>query len=303
MPAALLLALTIQSAQAVIPPERPLCIAHRGFGVGLGTDPAHPDALRENSWPSLARALDVGADGVEFDLLHTADQVAVLIHDPTLTERPQLFPGAKEAGVTARLSELGWADLERWASSSGQPPLDRLDEVLAKLATHESQPGGGAWVLAELKDEPNPTTIGLLAQHARAFPSRVVLLSFCEPCLDRARELLIRGHGDVSIPVVLLDVDARRRAVYTRYDGLEVPVDPLWLVDGEHPGDPRHADIPLPKNFLVGVWPRLGLEDTAFLVRDGIGRYLRGEPAAVHFITTDRPDRCARLRDKLLSER
>jgi glycerophosphoryl diester phosphodiesterase len=51
----------------------PQLIAHRGV----------PRELPENTLPGFARALELGADGIELDVHATADGVVVVHHDPT----------------------------------------------------------------------------------------------------------------------------------------------------------------------------------------------------------------------------
>lgn len=53
---------------------RPLAVAHRG----------DPYRFRENTLPSVAAAIQAGADAVEVDVQLTRDGVPVLLHDPTL---------------------------------------------------------------------------------------------------------------------------------------------------------------------------------------------------------------------------
>jgi len=53
---------------------RPLVLAHRGSRL----------RAPENTLEAFALALDEGADGLEFDVRRTADDCAVVLHDPTL---------------------------------------------------------------------------------------------------------------------------------------------------------------------------------------------------------------------------
>lgn len=107
----------------------PLVIGHRG---------ARRLAV-ENTLESLRIALDLGADGVEFDVQRTADGELVLFHDDDLqrlANRPQ--------AVTA----LTWRELRAMPLGDGLLQTQRVahfDEVLELLA------GRGAHVNAELK--------------------------------------------------------------------------------------------------------------------------------------------------------
>ncbi len=53
---------------------RPLKIAHRGASA----------LAPENTLAAFRRAVDDGADGIEFDVRLARDGVAVVFHDPTL---------------------------------------------------------------------------------------------------------------------------------------------------------------------------------------------------------------------------
>jgi len=70
----------------------PLIIAHRGSS---GVAP-------ENTLAAFGRAIEDGADGIEFDLRLARDKVPVVIHDATLQ---------RLAGVTKRVSSLTSAEL------------------------------------------------------------------------------------------------------------------------------------------------------------------------------------------------
>jgi glycerophosphoryl diester phosphodiesterase len=117
----------------------PLVIGHRG---------ARRLAV-ENTLESLRIALDLGADGVEFDVQMTADGELVLFHDDDLTRlanRPQ--------AVTA----LTWRELRAMPLGDGQLQPQRVahfDEAVELLA------GRGAHVNAELKVNSHDASGGL----------------------------------------------------------------------------------------------------------------------------------------------
>ncbi len=151
----------------------PLVIGHRG---------ARRLAV-ENTLESLRIALDLGADGVEFDVQQTADGELVLFHDDDL-QRLANRPGA--------VTELPWSDLRKMTLGDGQLQTQRvahLDEVLElfegrkvhvnaelKVNGHDSSGGlhladafvrrmervrGGDWLISSFNEAP-------LAQVARA---------------------------------------------------------------------------------------------------------------------------------------
>ncbi len=77
----------------------PLIIAHRGASA----------VAPENTLAAFREALDVGADGVEFDVRLSKDGVPVVIHDETLL---------RTAGIDARVDELTAEQLSRLDAGS-----------------------------------------------------------------------------------------------------------------------------------------------------------------------------------------
>ncbi|MFN2354166.1 MAG: glycerophosphodiester phosphodiesterase [Desulfopila sp.] len=72
----------------------------------------------ENTMPAFARALEVGADGIETDVSVTADGELILVHDTTFnrtTNVARLFPGRQHNGLhTFRLAEIQHLDAGSW---------------------------------------------------------------------------------------------------------------------------------------------------------------------------------------------
>jgi len=62
---------------------RPFVIGHRGFGENLGENPDKPI---ENTIASVRRAFKEGASIVEVDVVMTADNKAVVLHDDFLDD-------------------------------------------------------------------------------------------------------------------------------------------------------------------------------------------------------------------------
>jgi glycerophosphoryl diester phosphodiesterase len=73
----------------------PLIVGHRGAS----------SVAPENTLAALARALEDGADGVEFDVRLARDGVPVVIHDATL-RRTALRPGRVDAHTSAELKKI-----------------------------------------------------------------------------------------------------------------------------------------------------------------------------------------------------
>src|SRR5215510_13684381 len=99
-------------------PERVIAIGHRGAA-------AH---MPENTMPSFEKALELGADALEFDVALTKDGVPVVIHDDTL-DRTTDGRGPVEDSTYEEVARL---DAGSWKAVPTHVPT--LDEVLAGLA-------------------------------------------------------------------------------------------------------------------------------------------------------------------------
>lgn len=104
------------------PPPLPPVIGHRG---ARGHAP-------ENTLAGLARARELGALWVEFDVKLTADGVPILMHDDTLKRTTD-----GRGDVAARsLAEIRALDAGRWFSASfAGEGVPTLDEAMAFLAS------------------------------------------------------------------------------------------------------------------------------------------------------------------------
>jgi glycerophosphoryl diester phosphodiesterase len=110
---------------------RPLIIAHRGASA----------AAPENTLAAFRKAIDEGAEGVEFDVRLARDGVPVVVHDATLNRT-----GRMNAAVTDLTSkELSKIDVGSWFDTTGRtnggsgyateriPTLARTLEFLAEF--------------------------------------------------------------------------------------------------------------------------------------------------------------------------
>lgn len=108
--------------------QTPLRIAHRG------APKEHP----ENTLPSFARALELGADAIELDVHVTCDRVVVVHHDPVPRAR------ATDRSLAGReIADLTFEQLQTFQVSP-TATIPRLSDVLALV-------GNAAFVYVELK--------------------------------------------------------------------------------------------------------------------------------------------------------
>lgn len=115
----------------------PLIIGHRGASA----------AAPENTLAAFRRAIDDGADGIEFDVRLARDGVPVVIHDATLKRTGRIK--AAVSGLTSK--ELEKIDVGSWFDIAGQPdgyPSERVPTLAKTLA---SLAGFGGPVFIELK--------------------------------------------------------------------------------------------------------------------------------------------------------
>ncbi|CAA9312721.1 MAG: Glycerophosphoryl diester phosphodiesterase [uncultured Gemmatimonadaceae bacterium] len=130
-------------------PAPPEIVAHRGT----------PRERTENTLRSFARALELGADGVELDVHATRDGVAVVHHDPV--PRAVRADGRAEPRPIAALTAREVAAL-RFPDGDGIPTLDALLDLLGARATAYVELKGrdcDAAVLATLARHPTPAAV------------------------------------------------------------------------------------------------------------------------------------------------
>ncbi|HMV51450.1 MAG TPA: glycerophosphodiester phosphodiesterase [Blastocatellia bacterium] len=93
---------------------RPLVLAHRGVAV------RHP----ENTMKAFQAALEVGADGIEFDVFQIADGTVVVFHD----ENTQRL-----TGENCNIVEMTWDEVSK-LRVNGTERIPLLEEVLAEYS-------------------------------------------------------------------------------------------------------------------------------------------------------------------------
>ena len=164
-------------------PGPPWILGHRGS----------PREAPENTLVSLRRAIDLGLDGVEYDLHGCASGEPVLIHDETLDRTTD----ADGAVALLTLPELTSVDAGGWFNKrfAGEP-LPLLQEALElpgnEIGLHPQH-------MIELKD---PSLVGEVARQVREAvgPLSVRIASFRRTVCLEAR--------DLDLPTMLLGFEA-----------------------------------------------------------------------------------------------
>jgi glycerophosphoryl diester phosphodiesterase len=151
----------------------PLIIAHRGDSANAP----------ENTLAAFRLALENGADGIELDVMLSADQKLVVIHDDTLDRTSN---GIGQVGNTS-FDTLRELDAGSWFSPKFKgEPIPLLDEVFAEL-------GGKFLINVELKNYKTPNdplpelVVALIKRHGLS--DGVLLSSFNGRNLPRAKFL------------------------------------------------------------------------------------------------------------------
>jgi glycerophosphoryl diester phosphodiesterase len=111
----------MKNRNPLLDPHAKLVIAHRGNRVRLA----------ENTVASLAAAMELGADALEFDVRMTRDRVPVLMHD-ALLDRTTDGHGPLADYTLAEVRTLD-AAARGPAPSASREPIPTLEEVLDKF--------------------------------------------------------------------------------------------------------------------------------------------------------------------------
>jgi len=153
----------------------PLVVAHRGASS------THP----ENTLPSFAAALELGAPAVEFDVRLTADGVPVVMHDPDVS-RTTDGQGLVHELTAAEIATLRAGTRQEPA---GVPPLRQVLELLSGRAAAAIEikdiPGEPAYE----KDGESAVEAALAEVERTAFDGPVLVLSFNPRSIATARTI------------------------------------------------------------------------------------------------------------------
>jgi len=245
------------------PAARPV-IAHRG-------DSAH---FPENTVPSFDRAVELGADAIEFDLRVSRDGEVVIIHDPAV-DRTTNGSGAVDSFTVAELKRLDAG--ARFSPDGGQTfpfrgkglAIPTFDEMLARYASIP--------LLIEVKiPEAARQAPAVLDRHGAH--RRVLLDSTDTNALEPFRELPVLTGASLRDIVSILprtliglplgQVAYRAFCVPLWYKGIPVPVRRLAR-SGHQTGIPTH------------VWTVNDPRVAELLWRDGINGIISDDPGTM----------------------
>lgn len=98
------------------------CIAHRGDNK----------YFMENSFSALYSAIEKKSHGVEFDIVHTQDNVALVMHDDTLIRLAKSKEGFS-CDLTSKISSLAYNDIKENCILQNDEEIPTLKEFLSIL--------------------------------------------------------------------------------------------------------------------------------------------------------------------------
>ncbi|MGQ9646542.1 MAG: glycerophosphodiester phosphodiesterase [Thermodesulfobacteriota bacterium] len=158
--------------------KKPLIIAHRGVS-GLA---------RENTIESFHKAIEIGADMIEFDVRRTKDQTLIVHHDELFGGRP--------------MKELNFGEISRMATSEGFS-VPTFEEVLTCTS-------GKIKLDVEIKEEGyEEEVVELLSRYFKK--DQFVMTSFCDPSIKRIKE----NHPDIQAGLIL-GISKPKHSIRTR---------------------------------------------------------------------------------------
>jgi glycerophosphoryl diester phosphodiesterase len=141
----------------------------------------------ENTIPSFERALEVGADALEFDVHATRDGVLVVSHDPD---------GARMAGVGRKFRDATWDDVRGWDAGHG-------------FVVSRERPFVGKGI-----------RIPTFEQMLEHFPGVRFNVDLKAPCADAAVELLRRHKAEERVCLASFQAATLRRVRALGYAGM-----------------------------------------------------------------------------------
>ncbi len=230
---------------------KPLCLAHR----------AEHSKNAENSLEGMGEAIALGADGVELDLRHTSDGIALGLHDFVLWR----VANSKAGRVCPKwkpISSLSFAAIRENCELKNSQKIPSLKEIF-QLAQDSK-----IFVLLQFKDDPSPETLQLIKSY---------------PLVDKLR---IHSHWDSTLD---------RFEEFSRQSHLNVKtlkISKYW----PRFSSTRGNDIWWPLKWLLSSKSELRNRETGLFLVDTSEQLATAVQLNVDYITTDAPQLCEELK-------
>ncbi len=241
--------------EKTLTPKRPLIIAHRGASA----------LAPENTLAAFQLALDLGADGIELDVMLTVDGQLAVIHDSTLE---------RTTNGSGKVVRFSLAELQALDAGSKFDPrfqnemIPSLDQVFEAL-------GGRLLINVELKNYSSPldrlteTVIDCIARHGLS--DGILISSFNPINLSKAARLAPR------IPRGLLTEPGKSGRLLRGWLGRRFNYDALHPYYADV--DPEMLAYQHARGKQVNVWTVDAAEDLLAMRGLGVDMIITNDPA------------------------
>ena len=233
---------------------KPLCISHRGVTTNS----------IENSLSSIQRAVDVGSEGIEFDVHHTSDGIAILMHDETL-ERVSTSKEGMNCPLYTEVKYLSFERIRTNCQLRNGEEIPTLEETLQFLESEN------LYTFLEVKDIPNTKTVNLIKKYNAQKPEKLRIISFESKALKVFKKL--RKKSAFWDDVDLMRVYKFLPISFSKY-GVNIYFKTRFM-----------AWLPNLFGKEIGVWTVNTDKDLRKVLK-----------RKIHFVTTDKVERCLALK-------
>ncbi len=184
--------------------NRPLIIAHRGASA----------LAPENTLAAFQKAIDDGADGIEFDVQFARDRVPIVIHDAKL-ERLGRCKGRVSNFTSSELQTLdvgSWFNDKNPHKSSGKFSLETVP-TLERLLEFTSGYKGLLYLEIKCREEETGSLVETVCQMIRQSDllSQIIVKSFNLEAVRQMRRLLPEVRTAALFAPKILDVLQKKK--------------------------------------------------------------------------------------------
>ncbi len=229
------------------------CIAHRGDN----------ENFLENSKESIIGAMNLKAHGIEFDLQHTKDGIALVFHDKKLERTAMNRPGFN-CPLKKKIKKITFNKIRQNCILKNGEDIPSLDEIL-ELTNHYD-----GHLFIEFKDMPSFETLDLIARTRSGREDKTRFISFKRRYLKRAYKL--RDKYPLYAEIKMLNIN-----VFSPFAGRGLGLDVSYL--GKH--------------FLF--WAKWWKKEVGIWTVDKLSVMKKLFKKKVPFITTNRVTACMEL--------
>jgi len=133
------------------------CLGHRGNVT---------DSLMQNSMPAFLSALNIGGDGIEFDVVHTKDNIPIVFHDRSLNRLTKSRPG-KYCRTDLDVADLTFSEIIEHCTLTNGEEIPSLEDVLATFQPTDFN------LLIEFKEPISSLDKSIISQYYSEKPNNI----------------------------------------------------------------------------------------------------------------------------------